>query len=77
MSPIRGISLTGAPFTHPGDARTVGGDRESPAMRHSMRRLTPMLQWNSKFTSLVLVALLVAIAMLLGNFTWDEINFTW
>jgi len=36
-----------------------------------------MLQWNSKFTSLVLVALLVAIAMLLGNFTWDEVNFTW
>lgn len=36
-----------------------------------------MLQWNSKFTVLVLVALLVALSALLGNFTWDEVNFTW
>jgi hypothetical protein len=36
-----------------------------------------MLQWNSKITSLVLVALLVALAIVLGNFTWDVTNFTW
>ncbi len=36
-----------------------------------------MLQWNSKYTALVLVALLVVIAALLGNFTWDAANFTW
>jgi hypothetical protein len=36
-----------------------------------------MLQWNSKYTALVMVALLVAIAALLGNFTWVFTNFTW
>jgi hypothetical protein len=36
-----------------------------------------MLQWNSKYTSLVLVALLIALAVVLGNFTWDHANFTW
>ena len=36
-----------------------------------------MLQWNSKYTALVLVALLVVISALLGNFTWDVTNFTW
>ena len=36
-----------------------------------------MLQWNSKHTALVLVALLVAIAAFLGNFTWLFTNFTW
>ena len=35
-----------------------------------------MLQWNSKITSLALVALLVALAVVLGNFTWAT-NFTW
>jgi hypothetical protein len=35
-----------------------------------------MLQWNSKITSLALVALLVALAIVLGNFTWAA-NFTW
>jgi hypothetical protein len=35
-----------------------------------------MLQWNSKFTRLTLVALLVALAVVLGNFTWAA-NFTW
>jgi hypothetical protein len=29
-----------------------------------------MLQWNSKFTSLGLAALLIALAVVLGNFTW-------
>jgi hypothetical protein len=36
-----------------------------------------MLQWNSKITALAMVALLVALAALLGNFTWDATNFTW
>jgi hypothetical protein len=35
-----------------------------------------MLQWNSKCTSLALVVLLVALAVVLGNFTWAA-NFTW
>jgi len=35
-----------------------------------------MLQWNSKITRLALVALLVALAVVLGNFTWAA-NFTW
>ncbi len=36
-----------------------------------------MLQWNSKITSLVLVALLIGLAVVFGNFTWDVTNFTW
>jgi hypothetical protein len=36
-----------------------------------------MLQWNSKMASLALVALLVALAVVLGNFTWELTNFTW
>jgi hypothetical protein len=36
-----------------------------------------MLQWHSKHTALVLVALLVVIAAFLGNFTWLFTNFTW
>jgi hypothetical protein len=35
-----------------------------------------MLQWNSKITSVLMVALLVALAIALGNFTWFA-NFTW
>ena len=46
-------------------------------MRHLIERIFPMLQWNSKYTALVLVALLVVISALLGNFTWDVTNFTW
>ena len=45
-------------------------------MRYSRWRNTFMLQWNSKITSLVLVAVLVALAVVLGNFTWAA-NFTW
>lgn len=36
-----------------------------------------MLQWNSKITSLALVTLLIALAVVLGNFTWAHANFTW
>ena len=46
-------------------------------MRLLIERIFSMLQWNSKHTALVFVALLVAIAALLGNFTWDVTNFTW
>lgn len=38
---------------------------------------TKMLQWNSKISTVVLVALLVALAALLANFTWAADNFTW
>jgi hypothetical protein len=48
-----------------------------PLMRHLIERTPPMLQWNPKYTALVLVALLVVIAAVLGNFTWDFANFTW
>jgi hypothetical protein len=34
-----------------------------------------MLQWNSK--AVMLVALLVAIAAFVSNFTWLFTNFTW
>lgn len=34
-----------------------------------------MLQWNSK--AITLVVLLVAVAAILGNFTWSLTNFTW
>jgi hypothetical protein len=36
-----------------------------------------MLQWNSKISAVVLVAVLVALAVLLANFTWAADNFTW
>ena len=45
-------------------------------MRHPVRR-TLMLQWNSKTTALVMIALLVALAAFVGNFTWGFFNFTW
>jgi hypothetical protein len=35
-----------------------------------------MLQWNSKVSAVLVVSLLVAIAAVVGNFTW-LINFTW
>lgn len=34
-----------------------------------------MLQWNRKLVALVVV--LVLIAALLGQFTWDALQFTW
>ena len=36
-----------------------------------------MLQWKSKHTAVVMIALLVAVAALVGNFTWALFNFTW
>jgi hypothetical protein len=45
-------------------------------MRPTFRRI-PMLQWKSKHTAVVMIALLVAIAALVGNFTWALFNFTW
>jgi hypothetical protein len=36
-----------------------------------------MLQWNSKYSAVLVISLLVAIAMFIGNFTWHGINFTW
>lgn len=36
-----------------------------------------MLQWNSKLSLVVLVALLVAVAAIIGNFSWALTNFSW
>jgi hypothetical protein len=36
-----------------------------------------MLQWNSKLSLVVLVALLVAVAAVIGNFSWAFTNFSW
>jgi hypothetical protein len=36
-----------------------------------------MLQWNSKFSAVLVISLLVAIAAIAGNFTWALDNFTW
>lgn len=36
-----------------------------------------MLNWNSKLTFVVLVALLVALAAVVGNFSWALLNFSW
>ena len=45
-------------------------------MRHPSER-KHMLQWNSKLTFVVLVALLVALAATVGNFSWAFTNFSW
>jgi hypothetical protein len=36
-----------------------------------------MLQWNPKYSAVLVVSLLVAIAAFVGNFTWAILNFTW
>lgn len=36
-----------------------------------------MLQWNSKYTAVLVISLLVTIAVLVGNITWAAINITW
>lgn len=36
-----------------------------------------MLQWNSRLSVVVLVALLVAVAAVIGNFSWALTNFSW
>jgi hypothetical protein len=46
-------------------------------MRHSKGRAEHMLQWNSKLTLVVLVALVAAVSAVLGNFSWAHINFSW
>ena len=46
-------------------------------MRHLIRRIPPMLQWNQKHTALILVIVLVALSALLSNFTWVLTNLTW
>jgi hypothetical protein len=46
-------------------------------MRHSQRRNTPMLQWNSKITALIVFAVLVAMAAVNGIGFFLSLNFTW
>jgi hypothetical protein len=36
-----------------------------------------MLQWNSKLTFVAVLALLVALAVVDGNFSWHVLNFSW
>jgi len=43
----------------------------------SSERNSQMLQWKSKNSAIVMLALLVAIAAFVGNFTWAAFNFTW
>jgi hypothetical protein len=36
-----------------------------------------MLKWNSKLTFIAVLALLVALAVIDGNFSWHILNFSW
>jgi hypothetical protein len=36
-----------------------------------------MPRWNSKLSLVMLVALLVAVAAVVGNFSWALFNFSW
>ena len=76
LSPIRGIWSGQAAFTPSGDARTSTGHGDSPLMRHLIERIPPMLQWNSKFASVVLVAVALA-AIFAAAKGGGGINFTW
>lgn len=47
-------------------------------MRHLIERTPPMLQWNSKFAIVVLVAVaLAAVFAFQAHFGGGGINFTW
>ena len=47
-------------------------------MRHLMERTPPMLQWNSKFAVVVLVAVALAAMFAFQAFGGDGgLNFTW
>jgi hypothetical protein len=78
-SPVRGISLNYPAFTRSGDAHASLGDGDSHLMRHLIERIPPMLQWNSKFAVVVLVAVALA-AMIAAAHGWSDnggANFTW
>ena len=51
--------------------------RRIPAKRHPPRRESHMLQWNSKFTALLVFGALVAVAATNGLGVWQSLNFTW
>jgi len=46
-------------------------------MRHLIERKFPMLQWNSKFAVVVLVALALATSFAALKFGGQSVNFTW
>jgi hypothetical protein len=46
-------------------------------MQNTLRRITNMLQWNSKFTLVAVLALLVAVSAFGGIAHDSLINFTW
>jgi hypothetical protein len=46
-------------------------------MRHLIERIPTMLQWNSKFASVVLVALALASLVALVHGGDGGVNFTW
>lgn len=73
---VRGIRAPPGLFTPSGDSLTHPRDPRFPVMRHPSER-KHMLRWNSKLTFVVLVALLVALAAVVGNFSWALLNFSW
>jgi hypothetical protein len=58
-------------------ARRVVTQNPAQLRPTSSERNSQMLQWKSKNSAIVMLALLVAIAAFVGNFTWAAFNFTW
>ena len=50
---------------------------ENPRQRGIHRRESHMLQWNSKFTALLVLGAIVAVAAVNGLGVWLSLNFTW
>ena len=53
------------------------GTDNSVLMRHPDRRISPMLQWNSKTAVFVIVALLIALSAFLGSVHLHALNIIW
>ena len=73
---FEGFRRVSVAFTPSGDACPSAVSQDPPVMRHPSERKF-MLQWNTKLTFVVLVALLVALAAVVGNFSWVYTNFSW
>ena len=50
-------------------------DKNRVPMRQLPRRKCPMLQWNAKLFCLIVA--LVVLAVILGDASWEALNFTW
>jgi hypothetical protein len=77
LSPVRGIWVDKRAFTPSGDTGNSLGDADSSSMRQLIERTSPMLQWNSKFASVVLVAVALAATFAFAHGVGGGINFTW